>query len=1315
MIHLPSRRHHEGHGRMSRLVSRRWSPRWMPALDALRQANFTHLTRAIAGAALLVALPFAHGNIHIPLFVDGSNPSQQSFVRVFNLEDAPVEFLVLAFDDDGTEYGPVSFQLDGHGAMGINSERLMERLSEETGISEDPGDLRLIVTSKDPGRSIDAIGYMRTKDGFVTELWRGARSDCGGRSCFKFVPTFNPASNYRQRSLLRLTNNTQRPVEVAIVGVDDNGESPGTEVRLSLDAYASRTLSASDLEAGAEGISGSLGEGAGKWRLEIRGAGIVQSLMESPTGHLTNLSGPSNALGELALFRSAGHPTQQSFARVINLSDAPVRVEFAAIDDGGAELGVFPLSVPASGARHFNSEDVAEWLGLSGDSGDLRLRVVEYVSSDLLEVHNYMRTRDGFLTSMNDHLGSLKWSGEPEQSRGYEHDGGRYHYLPFFNPGANWRQRSLLRIANLADPAFYGAETANVSIVAVDDRGVSRGGIVRLTLPPGTSRTLTSEELEAGASEFDGYFGSGRGKWRLYVFPEDHPRVSVMSLLESPTGHLTNLTDRNSFFRSPVPVPPPTIPDARLRALVAETLGKPADAAVTRADIAELTNLVVPPDVAFDSFAGLQTAVNLRRLELRVGHQQVDLSPLSGLMKLEHLELSGGNVYWVDLTPLASLTSLEHLTLTGFRWGYSETGPLLPALDLSPLSALGKLSYLNTGFSRIRSIEPLAGLTNLTHLILQDAEVQDLAPLVGLTKLQSLDVGRNRIADLTPLSGMTEMTWLDLGTNRVTDLSPLNSMTKLRWLDISRNLLTDLSGVASFSRLRWLDASGNRIRDLGPLAGLSEIAHLDFGFNLVDDLSPLAGLSRLSALVASGNRVADLSPLAGLTSLKELHLDANFVKDLAPLTENSSLGEGAVVDVWHNPLNEQSINAHIPSLESRGVKLAYTMADQDEFPLALLTRTYDDKVLAAHSPGRLWSNEAIDDPEQRRREGAALETGFYTYFEDEFDFLVFFYTRIPDIPFAGTHRAVSNHVLGLSRQPYYSDRYGSAGRLKGQIDMYKPGLNGDHRHLGYKTLSHEIMHQWDAGGVVKTSPEIDRWESHWGAVNFVGALGGLDPDRLTHIGGNRYNYLAGYTHDPHNPGRARLPDRYAPLEMYLAGFYAPEDVPSFWNAPLAAWVREGDGRAPVTNPDGTWTLDARGKTTHTIDDLIATWGPRVPSPSEAQWHFRAAAIVVGDDEKPVTVEHLKRVSEFLEGYSRQVIDHDANVLGDYHVGFYQMTGGRGTITFDGLSRFRKAAPAAPVGLPESFGTPPPIHYHKACGDQHPHGRGQCGSTFGAPN
>ena len=64
--------------------------------------------------------------------------------------------------------------------------------------------------------------------------------------------------------------------------------------------------------------------------------------------------------------------------------------------------------------------------------------------------------------------------------------------------------------------------------------------------PAGGSVTLTAAELEAGVPYelFEGYWdrnplGDGSGKWRFVVVSE-RP-VLVMSLLSSPTGHLTNL------------------------------------------------------------------------------------------------------------------------------------------------------------------------------------------------------------------------------------------------------------------------------------------------------------------------------------------------------------------------------------------------------------------------------------------------------------------------------------------------------------------------------------------------------------------------------------------------------------------------------------------------------------------------------------------------------------------------------------------------------------------------------------------------------
>ena len=67
-----------------------------------------------------------------------------------------------------------------------------------------------------------------------------------------------------------------------------------------------------------------------------------------------------------------------------------------------------------------------------------------------------------------------------------------------------------------------------------------------VTVPAGMALDLSATDLEAGAEGVDGVLGDGTGKWRLRVTSEKP--VAAMSLLASPTGHLTNLStapDRN--------------------------------------------------------------------------------------------------------------------------------------------------------------------------------------------------------------------------------------------------------------------------------------------------------------------------------------------------------------------------------------------------------------------------------------------------------------------------------------------------------------------------------------------------------------------------------------------------------------------------------------------------------------------------------------------------------------------------------------------------------------------------------------------------
>ncbi len=212
----------------------------------------------------------------------------------------------------------------------------------------------------------------------------------------------------------------------------------------------------------------------------------------------------------------------QGFVRVVNHSDVPGEVTIDAFDETGRWYGPLVLSVRAGGTTHFNSHDLERGnasKGLLGrvGSGDGNWRLI--LSSRLdVEVLSYVRTPDGFLTAMNGVAPSAD---------------GR-HRVPIFNPGSNLSQRSVLRFLN------PGGVTAKVVIEGVDDAGASPGGPVRVSMPPRSARMIVSEALEAGGAGLAGSLGDGAGKWRLTV-EADQP-ILVMSLLTSPTGHLTNLS-----------------------------------------------------------------------------------------------------------------------------------------------------------------------------------------------------------------------------------------------------------------------------------------------------------------------------------------------------------------------------------------------------------------------------------------------------------------------------------------------------------------------------------------------------------------------------------------------------------------------------------------------------------------------------------------------------------------------------------------------------------------------------------------------------
>ena len=213
----------------------------------------------------------------------------------------------------------------------------------------------------------------------------------------------------------------------------------------------------------------------------------------------------------------------EGFVRIVNDSDQAGTVQIHAIDDTGERFGPVTLSLPAYGARHLRSRHLEQGeaarglpVGVGDGTGHWRL---ELRTSLAISALAYIRTADGFLTSMHDVAPAA----------------GHSHRVMFFNPASNRDKVSWLRVVN------PGTAEAAVTVAARDDAGAEApGGTVTLALPAGAARTLTVQDLEAGGEGFDGRLGDGTGKWRLTVTADRS--IEVMSLLMSRSGHLANLS-----------------------------------------------------------------------------------------------------------------------------------------------------------------------------------------------------------------------------------------------------------------------------------------------------------------------------------------------------------------------------------------------------------------------------------------------------------------------------------------------------------------------------------------------------------------------------------------------------------------------------------------------------------------------------------------------------------------------------------------------------------------------------------------------------
>ena len=203
------------------------------------------------------------------------------------------------------------------------------------------------------------------------------------------------------------------------------------------------------------------------------------------------------------------------------------------------------------------------------------------------------------------------------------------------------------------------------------------------------------------------------------------------------------------------------------------------------------------------------------------------------------------------------------------------------------------------------------------------------------------------------------------------------------------------------------------------------------------------------------------------------------------------------------------------------------------------------------------------------------------------------------------------------------------------------------------------MHAW-ANYIIDVGSRVG---AHWGFSSANGQLGGFAIENLVDRGNDEYT--AGRFGTFANGGNS-VP--YSPIELYLAGWVGPAEVPDLWLGKNAHWVIEG-GKFKQ-NEKGEFVFRAPEVEIWSIERIIAQHGARRPDHRSAQRSFRGAYVLLVDATSPGEPEQLDMLGRQLEAFTRAGDDGLPN-----RYNFWEGTGGRASLRLDGLGELKGAATA----------------------------------------
>lgn len=293
-----------------------------------------------------------------------------------------------------------------------------------------------------------------------------------------------------------------------------------------------------------------------------------------------------------------------------------------------------------------------------------------------------------------------------------------------------------------------------------------------------------------------------------------------------------------------------------------------------------------------------------------------DIEKLSQLKNLKELSIQACFLDDNDVKVIGTMTGLEKLSLVGNT----------DIKDITPLSNLSNLTFLNLELTGVEDVSCLSKLTELTHLSFSESKVKDVSVVKDLSKLEVFYMNNLENLDETTIkvpmgliefycnnNGLTNIGFLrenialnkvELSGNSITDISPLNTKP-LSAVNVNNNQITDISPIAvtnfelkatdnqisdisclKGTKAEFIFLSNNKISDISAFEANDGLRTLELKNNNIVNISALKDCFNISTLDLSGNQITDISAIATIDNLSNLDLRNNQIADISPLAQN---------------------------------------------------------------------------------------------------------------------------------------------------------------------------------------------------------------------------------------------------------------------------------------------------------------------------------------------------------------------------------------------------------------------------------------------